>query len=249
MPTFLNCNHVTKIYAGGHGRDVKALDDVSLDIEEHEIVALIGPSGCGKSTLLRIIAELDRGYEGQVTWAEPPQSGRDIGYVFQSPALLPWRTVSRNVGLGLEGMHKSKDEIRSRVNELLAMVGLDEFAESFPSQLSGGMQQRVAIVRALAYDPKILLMDEPFGALDAITRDRLQDDLLAIWARTHKTIVFVTHSVEEAAYLADKVVVMSPRPGRIKSIHSVPLPREREAGMRTLPEFAAFTGQLRSELE
>lgn len=249
MSRFLSCEHVSKTFSGSGGREVKALDDVSLEINEGEIVALIGPSGCGKSTLLRLIAELDRDYVGKVSWAEPLQSGRDIGYVFQSPALLPWRTVSRNVALGLEGLQLPRDQIRERVADLLQMVGLQDFADAYPSQLSGGMQQRVAIVRALAYDPKILLMDEPFGALDAITRDRLQDDLLEIWARTHKTIVFVTHSVEEAAYLADSVIVMSPRPGRIKSKHTVPLPRERESSMRTLPEFAAFAGKLRSELE
>lgn len=239
---------MNKTYSA-QGRQVQALTDVSVEVVEHQIVALIGPSGCGKSTLLRIIAGLDDDFGGEVSWATPPTSGRDIGFVFQSPSLLPWRTVSKNVSLGLEGLQMSKDDVDARVNELLSLVSLGEFANSFPAQLSGGMQQRVAIIRALAYNPRILLMDEPFGALDAITRDRLQDDLLNIWEKTHKTIVFVTHSVEEAAYLADKVVVMSPRPGRIKSIHTVPLPRDRRAEMRTLPEFASFTGKLRSELE
>lgn len=245
---FLTCNAVNKTYSA-QGRYVQALSDVTVEVVEHEIVALIGPSGCGKSTLLRIIAGLDEEFEGEVSWSTPPDSGRDIGFVFQSPSLLPWRTVSKNVSLGLEGLQLSKAEVDAKVDELLALVGLEEFAKAFPAQLSGGMQQRVAIIRALAYNPRILLMDEPFGALDAITRDRLQDDLLNIWEKTHKTIVFVTHSVEEAAYLADKVVVMSPRPGRIKSIHAVPLPRDRRAEMRTLPEFAVFTGKLRSELE
>ena len=156
--------------------------------------------------------------------------------------------MNRNIAIGLESKSINKSHIAEKVNQLLMMVHLEEFAESYPSELSGGMQQRVAIARALAYEPKILLMDEPFGALDAITRDKLQDELLNIWAKTGKTIVLVTHSVEEAAYLADKVVVMSARPGKIKSIHQVPLTRNRNANTRSLPEFAKFTGLLRGEL-
>lgn len=185
---------------------------------------------------------------GEITWATPPKPGRDIGFVFQEHALLPWRTVQRNVALGLEGKGADKASVTARVAELLAMVGLQDFANSYPSELSGGMRQRVAIVRALAYNPQILLMDEPFGALDAITRDRLQDDLLRIWEQTKKTIVLVTHSVEEAAYLADRVVVMSARPGRIRAIHDVPLPRERDQSTRELPEFAHFSNMLRGQL-
>ena len=249
MTSFLSVTDITKVYRGAQGQSVTALEDVSLTIEDHEIIALIGPSGCGKSTLLRMIASLDTDYQGEVSWATPPRPGKDIGFVFQEPALLPWRTVARNVALGLEGKGASKSTIQARVAELLSMVGLQDFSNSFPSELSGGMRQRVAIVRALAYDPQILLMDEPFGALDAITRDKLQDDLLRIWAQTHKTIVLVTHSVEEATYLADRVVVLSARPGRIKAVHTVPLPRDRDSDTRQLPEFARFTGLLRSELE
>ncbi|MHB8185714.1 MAG: ABC transporter ATP-binding protein [Dermatophilaceae bacterium] len=249
MTDFLAVSAVTKVYQTTQGQSVTALSDVTLEIADHEIVALIGPSGCGKSTLLRLIANLDRQFSGEVRWANPPKPGKDIGFVFQEPALLPWRSVARNVGLGLEGKGSSKRAINSRVAELLKMVGLQDFSQSYPSELSGGMRQRVAIVRALAYDPQILLMDEPYGALDAITRDRLQDDLLRIWEQTHKTIVLVTHSVEEATYLADRVVVLSQRPGRVKSIHTVPLSRERDATARELPEFARFAGMLRSELE
>jgi NitT/TauT family transport system ATP-binding protein len=249
MAQFLDVARVTKTYRPARGTAVSALDDVSLDVVDHEVVALIGPSGCGKSTLLRIIAGLDTDYQGSIQWNSAPVPGKDIGFVFQEPALLAWRSVARNVALGLEGRGTPQAQIRSRVDELLAMVGLSEFASSFPSQLSGGMRQRVAIVRALAYEPRVLLMDEPFGALDAITRDRLQDDLLDIWEKTRKTIVLVTHSVEEAAYLADRVVVMTPRPGRIKAIHDVPLPRERSPATRLLPEFASFAGMLRAELE
>ncbi len=248
MTTLLDIDKVTKTYRRRGNSDVTALSDVSLAIDDQEIVALIGPSGCGKSTLLRMIAGLDNDYVGALRWSEAPRPGKDIGFVFQEATLLPWRDVSRNVSLGLERQRMDKAAVSARVSELLDMVGLGDFAQSYPSQLSGGMKQRVGILRALAYDPRVLLMDEPFGALDAITRDKLQDDLLAIWERTHKTIVLVTHSVEEAAYLADRVVVMSPRPGRIKSIHTVPFSRERSSETRQLPEFAQFTGMLREEL-
>lgn len=248
MSTLLSVNGVSKVYKDTRGRSVPALEEARFEINEGEIVAIIGPSGCGKSTLLRIIAGLDTEYSGEIDWSVPPEKGKDIGFVFQTPSLLPWRTVNRNIAIGLESKSINKSHIAEKVNQLLMMVHLEEFAESYPSELSGGMQQRVAIARALAYEPKILLMDEPFGALDAITRDKLQDELLNIWAKTGKTIVLVTHSVEEAAYLADKVVVMSARPGKIKSIHQVPLTRNRNANTRSLPEFAKFTGLLRGEL-
>jgi NitT/TauT family transport system ATP-binding protein len=248
MSNLLSVNGVSKVYKDTRGRSVPALEKANFEISEGEIVAIIGPSGCGKSTLLRIIAGLDTDYTGEIVWSTPPEKGKDIGFVFQTPSLLPWRTVQRNISIGLESKSINKSHIAEKINELLMMVHLEEFADSYPSELSGGMQQRVAIARALAYEPKILLMDEPFGALDAITRDKLQDELLNIWAKTGKTIVLVTHSVEEATYLADKVVVMSARPGKIKSIHQVPLTRNRNANTRSLPEFAKFTGLLRGEL-
>ncbi|TAM70064.1 MAG: ABC transporter ATP-binding protein [Microbacteriaceae bacterium] len=249
MTDFLAARNVGKVYTSAKGGQVTALDDVSFEIQDHEIIALIGPSGCGKSTLLRMIAGLDDSFTGELNWAVPPKRGYDIGFVFQEPALLPWRSVLKNVALGLESKGHSTAEIKQRALDLIEMVGLRDFASSYPSELSGGMRQRVAIARALAYDPRILLMDEPFGALDAITRDALQDELLQIWEQTHKTIVIVTHSVEEAAYLADRVVVLSARPGRIRAIHEVPVPRQRDARIRDTAEFAAFTGVLRGELE
>jgi NitT/TauT family transport system ATP-binding protein len=245
---FMTLRCERKVYAAANREPVLALSDVELDVAEGEVVALIGPSGCGKSTLLRIVAGLDTAFDGEMVWARPPRAGKDIGFVFQDPALLPWRTVERNVTLGLEAQKDRSAAARERVRDLLKLVGLSDFADAYPKQLSGGMRQRVAIARALAYQPQVLLMDEPFGALDAITRDRLQDDLLRIWEETHKTIVLVTHSVEEATYLSDRVVVLSPRPGRIKAIHPVPLDRDRSPRTRQLPEFAAFAGLLRQEL-
>jgi len=249
MTSFLAVHSITKVYRTAQGNSVTALEDVSFEISDHEIIALIGPSGCGKSTLLRMIAGLDNSFTGQLNWAVPPKRGQDIGFVFQEPALLPWRTVLKNVGLGLEGKGHSKNQIKHRSLELIELVGLSDFADSYPSELSGGMRQRVAIARALAYNPRILLMDEPFGALDAITRDSLQNELLKIWEQTSKTIVIVTHSVEEAAYLADRVVVLSTHPGRIRAVHTVPFHRDRNSSIRKTPEFARFTGVLRSELE
>ncbi|MFF5264407.1 ABC transporter ATP-binding protein [Actinomadura viridis] len=249
MTAFLSIRDVRKTYVGANRQRVVALADVDLDVAEGEVVALIGPSGCGKSTLLRMIAGLDADFEGKLAWTRRPRPGKDIGFVFQEPALLPWRSVERNVSLGLEAQRDRSAEGRTRVRDLLDLVGLSDFAQSFPKELSGGMRQRTAIARALAYDPQILLMDEPFGALDAITRDRLHDDLLRIWETTRKTIILVTHSVEEATYLADRVAVMSARPGRIKAVHRVPLDRDRSPATRRLPEFAEFAGMLRQELE
>jgi NitT/TauT family transport system ATP-binding protein len=248
MTQLLALSKVTKTYRGARGREVAALSDVTLEIDDHQVVAFVGPSGCGKSTLLRMIAGLDVGYSGRIEWTVPPKPGKDIGFVFQDPALLPWRSVVGNVTLGLEGKGMPKALMRERARDLLALVGLQDFGDAYPAELSGGMRQRVAIVRALAYDPRVLLMDEPFGALDAITRDKLQDDLLRIWEQTHKTIVLVTHSVEEATYLADRVVVLTPRPGSVKSVFDVPLSRGRDGSVRQLPEFAEFAGALREQL-
>ena len=246
---FLSLDGVGKTYRSAKGTAVQAVEDFSLSIKEAEIVAIIGPSGCGKSTLLRMIAGLDNDYSGSITWRRSPRPGKDIGFVFQEPALLPWRTVARNVSLGLEAQRAKAKDADEKVAQLLTLVGLEDFAKSYPTELSGGMRQRVAIVRALAYDPQILLMDEPFGALDAITRDRLHDDILRIWEETRKTIVFVTHSVEEATYLADRVVVMSARPGRLRATHTVPFDRNRVPETRQLPDFGSFAGLLRGELQ
>ena len=211
---------VSHCYRPPSGRPVLALEDVSLDVHGREFVALLGPSGCGKSTLLYLIGGFlptETGkilIEGKLIGAPGP----DRGIVFQHFALFPWKTVRANVLYGLERMGLPRDERQQRAQSFIDLVGLTGFEDSYPSQLSGGMRQRTAIARTLAFDPKILLMDEPFGALDAQTRGLMQSELLSIWQRTPKTVIFVTHDVQEAVYLADRVAVMSARPGRIKAI-------------------------------
>ena len=213
---------VSRVFPRRQGRDVVALDDVNLTVAEGEFVSLIGPSGCGKSTLLRIIADLDAPTSGAVNvFGKSSRQARldqNYGIAFQQAGLLPWRTVAANVGLPLEIHHVDKSKRRQRVGELLEMVGLADFAKSYPDELSGGMQQRVAIARALAESPRLLLMDEPFGALDEITRERMQTELVRICGETGAAVVFVTHSIPEAVFLSDRVVVMTPRPGRIIEI-------------------------------
>jgi NitT/TauT family transport system ATP-binding protein len=248
MEPLVTISHLSKTYRPKDKPEVHALQDIDLTVHEGEFLSLIGSSGCGKSTLLRIIAGLDAGYDGTVEWRTHPEPGKDIGFVFQEPALLPWRSVRRNAQLGLELQGMPAPERDARVDQLLELVGLQDFARALPKELSGGMRQRLSIVRALAYDPQVLLMDEPFGALDQITRERLQDDLLRIWEETGKTIVLVTHGVDEATYLSDRVVVMSPRPGRVRTIHEVPLARPRSLQTKALPEYSRFQVQLREEL-
>ena len=230
---------------------VFALSKIDLDVAEGEFVSLIGPSGCGKTTLLRAIADLEKTTEGvlSVNAMTPEQArmNRAYGYVFQSPALYPWRTVERNVGLPLEIM--GLDDIAGRVQRNLDLVNLGGFEKKFPWQLSGGMQQRVSIARALAFDPKLLLMDEPFGALDEIVRDKLNQQLLELWSRTSKTIVFVTHSIPEAVFLSTKIIVMSPRPGRIIDVIETNLPRQRNLDVRETPEFLKIAHRVREGLK
>jgi len=213
---------VGRVFSARKGSGVMALDDVHLDVAEGEFVSLIGPSGCGKSTLLRIVADLDRPTSGSLTvFGKPAQQARvdqDYGIAFQQAGLLPWRTVAANVELPLEVHGVARKDRRDRVQELLELVGLADFARSYPDQLSGGMQQRVAIARALAESPRLLLMDEPFGALDEITRERMQAELVRICGETGAAVLFVTHSIPEAVFLSDRVVVMTPRPGRIVDI-------------------------------
>ncbi|TLQ01091.1 ABC transporter ATP-binding protein [Nesterenkonia salmonea] len=220
-PTAVQATNVEKVFSTSSGQ-VHALSDVSLTVAPGEFVSLIGPSGCGKSTLMRLIADLEAPTGGQLSvFGKSPDRARrdqDYGIAFQKAGLLPWRTVADNVGLPLQ-LHKSSTADRkARVAELLEMVGLADFADRHPDQLSGGMQQRVAIARSLAEKPRLLLMDEPFGALDEMTRERMQTELLRICAETSATVVFVTHSIPEAVYLSDRVVVMSPRPGRIAEV-------------------------------
>ncbi len=230
---------------------VEALSGINFDVAEGEFVSLIGPSGCGKTTLLRAIANLENPTSGELLvngmTADAARLARAYGYVFQAPALYPWRNVERNVALPLEIM--GLDDREGRVARNLDLVNLSGFAKKFPWQLSGGMQQRVSIARALAFDPKLLLMDEPFGALDEIVRDKLNQQLLELWARTKKTIVFVTHSIPEAVFLSTKIVVMSPRPGRIIDVIETKLAPQRNLDIRETPEFLKIAHRVREGLK
>ena len=216
---------------------ILSLSKISLTVGEEEFVSILGPSGCGKTTLLRIIAGLDSATSGSITLDGETIDRRSsqMAMIFQEYSLYPWRTVIDNVTFGLEMQNTAKRPARDTAMKYLNLVGLAEFAERFPYELSGGMRQRVAVARAMAIEPKILLMDEPFGALDAQTRNMLQKELLEIWEKTKKTVLFVTHSVDEAVYLSDRIIVLTPRPGRIREIVENPLARLRD---RTSPEFA-----------
>ncbi|WP_370303062.1 ABC transporter ATP-binding protein [Pseudooceanicola sp.] len=231
---------------------VHALKDVSLAIGKGEFVSFIGPSGCGKTTFLRCIAALEQPTGGSLTVngvsPEEARRARAYGYVFQAAGLYPWRTIAKNIKLPLEIMGFSREEQDRRVKDVLQLVDLEGFGGKYPWQLSGGMQQRASIARALAFDADILLMDEPFGALDEIVRDHLNEQLLALWARTGKTIGFVTHSIPEAVYLSTKIVVMSPRPGRITDVIDSPFPPERPLDIRDTPEFIAIAQRVREGL-
>jgi len=231
---------------------VRALDNIDLLIERGEFVSLIGPSGCGKTTLMRVIADLEQPTEGsiRINGSTPEQArlARSYGYVFQAPALYPWRNVERNVQLPLEVMGMSKEERTARSDRALETVGLSGFKKKFPWQLSGGMQQRVSIARAMSFEPDLLLMDEPFGALDEITRDNLNVHLLDLWNRTNLTVVFVTHSIPEAVFLSSRIVVMSPRPGRIVEVIDSDLPRGRDLDIRETPAFLEVAHRVRVAL-
>ncbi|WP_370674747.1 ABC transporter ATP-binding protein [Pleomorphomonas sp. PLEO] len=232
---------------------VQALSNIDLKIAKGEFVSFIGPSGCGKTTLLRVIADLERPTGGMIsvngTTPELARLDRAYGYVFQAPALYPWRTIARNVALPLEIMGLTRAQQNERIERNLALVNLTGFEKKYPWQLSGGMQQRASIARALAVEPDLLLMDEPFGALDEIVRDHLNEQLLHLWAKTKKTVVFVTHSIPEAVYLSTKIVVMSPRPGRIHDIVESDLPRgPRPLDIRETPEFLKLAQRVRDGL-
>lgn len=230
MPPVLSAQHVGKRFLAGNGNCVQAVQDITLDVAENDFICIAGPSGCGKSTFLRMAAGLESLSSGTLLYRNQPvrKPRREIGMVFQEYSLLPWRTVRDNVALGPELAGKNKAERDAIARDYLDLVNLGDFAAAMPHELSGGMRQRVAIARALANKPDVLLMDEPFGALDAHTRILLQRELLRICEHHKTTIVFVTHSVDEAVYLADRVVVMTPRPGRIQSILPVDLPRPRD---------------------
>jgi NitT/TauT family transport system ATP-binding protein len=232
---------------------VHALTDVDLDIRKGDFVSFIGPSGCGKTTFLRVIADLEKHTAGsiEINGMTPEQArlARAYGYVFQAPALYPWRTIEQNIALPLEIMGYGAAERKQRVERTLDLVNLTGFGKKFPWQLSGGMQQRASIARALAFDADLLLMDEPFGALDEIVRDHLNEQLLKLWAATNKTICFVTHSIPEAVYLSTRIVVMSPRPGRVTDIIDSTLPRDRPLDIRETPEFLEIAHRVRQGLK
>jgi NitT/TauT family transport system ATP-binding protein len=249
--SIVSARGVTKRFGSGEG-SVVALEDVHLDVAPGDFVSLIGPSGCGKSTLLRTVADLTSPTEGEVLVggrsAHDARMARDYGMVFQKATLFNWRTVRRNVELPLEILGRSREERSRRATEMLELVELADFAKKRPHQLSGGMQQRVAIARALAFEPSLLLMDEPFGALDEITRERLNDELLRIWKRTGTTIIFVTHSIPEAVFLSNRIVVMSPRPGRILAEIPVDLPYPRSEDTREHPRYFELVTEVRETL-
>ncbi len=231
---------------------VHALSEVSLTINKGEFVSLIGPSGCGKTTLLRVIADLEQPTDGTISinGMSPHEARlkRAYGYVFQAPALYPWRTIGKNIALPLEIMGFSKEERAERVRKGLELVQLTGFEKKFPWQLSGGMQQRASIARALSFDPDLLLMDEPFGALDEIVRDKLNEQVLRLWEKTQKTVVFVTHSIPEAVFLSTKIVVMSPRPGKIHDVIECHFPRDRTLDIRETSEFIDVANRVRQGL-
>ncbi|KQT45201.1 sulfonate ABC transporter ATP-binding protein [Aureimonas sp. Leaf454] len=231
---------------------VHALKDIDLTVSRGEFVSFIGPSGCGKTTLLRVIADLERPTSGEIAvngmTPEQARLARAYGYVFQAAALYPWRTIEKNVALPLEIMGFDKAERQRRVAAGLDLVGLAGFGRKYPWQLSGGMQQRASIARALSFDPDLLLMDEPFGALDEIVRDHLNEELLKLWAKTGKTVIFVTHSIPEAVFLSTRIVVMSPRPGRIHEIIDCDLGTDRPLEIRETPEFLAIAHRVREGL-
>lgn len=246
-------DQVGMVYQNADGKDVTALTSVSLDIQKGEFVSLLGPSGCGKTTLLRIIADLLQPTSGTVQiGGETPRAARlkqRYGMVFQSAVLYDWRTVRKNVMLPLEIMKVLKADRIERADKMLKLVGLTDFADHYPRQLSGGMQQRVGIARALAIRPEILLMDEPFSALDEFTREKLHVDLLRIWRKTNKTIIFVTHNIQESVFLSDRVCVLSPHPGRLSAVVNIDLPRPRTMEMKETPEFTALVAKVRNSFE
>jgi NitT/TauT family transport system ATP-binding protein len=250
--TVIALRGVTKVFEARHGH-VHALDGINLSVRNKEFVCLLGPSGCGKSTILGLIAGLTRPSSGFVTIndqsIDAARREHRIGLVFQDAVLLPWRTAAENVSLPLEVLKISRSEREAKVKSVLELVKLDGFERRFPHELSGGMRQRLGIARALSFDPQVLLMDEPFGALDAITRDKMATELLRIWEQRQKTVLFVTHSISEAVFLSDRIVVLTPRPGRIIGVVANPLARPRTLSMREGSEFIALSRRLRETLE
>lgn len=248
-PSVVDVQNVTQIFNPHSPTEVVALEDVSLTVEAGEFISLIGPSGCGKSTLLRLVADLITPTQGHITVNGKPahdaRLNRDYGMVFQSATLFEWRTVAANVELPLEVMGHSRRERKQRAQAMLDLVELGQFGNHYPWQLSGGMQQRVSIARALAFKPPLLLMDEPFGALDEMTRERMNMELLNLQAQTGTTVIFVTHSIAEAVFLSNRVVILSARPGRIANIIDIDLPASRNTDTRELPRFFELAVEVR----
>ena len=249
----IHIKDVGMTFRDNRGNDVKALTGINLNIYKGEFISLLGPSGCGKTTLLRMVADLLEPTTGSIHIGErlPREVRLDkkLGIVFQSPVLFDWRTVQKNVELPLEVMKFSKSERREIASSMLEMVGLTRFSEHYPNQLSGGMQQRVNIARALAVRPELLLMDEPFSALDEFTKEKLHEDLMQIWAKTNKTVIFVTHNIQEAVFLSDRVCVLSPHPGRLSGIVEVDLPRPREIAVKSSARFNELVLQVRNTFD
>jgi NitT/TauT family transport system ATP-binding protein len=242
---------LTKTFSRGRGEVIPVLDDVSFAVADLEFVAIVGPSGCGKSTFLRIVNGLIPPDSGTIVidGREVAGPGHGVGMVFQSFDLFPWRTAIGNVEFGMEMMDVPRRECRERAQSWMERVGLTGFEQAYPHELSGGMQQRVGIARALAIEPEVLLMDEPFGALDVQTRDLLQDELLAIWQRERKTVLFVTHSIEEAIYLADRIVLLTPRPARVERVLDVPFGRPRTEDVKSDPTFVELRREIWQSLK
>jgi NitT/TauT family transport system ATP-binding protein len=249
MPSFIELREVTKTYSTLQQKTLLALQDISFQVGQGEFVSVVGASGCGKTTLLKIVAGL-MSHDGEVRVGGVPVKGprQDIGFVFQQPVLLPWRTVLENTLLPIEVLGLDRSHYEQQARRILQTVGLSDFVDKYPFELSGGMQQRVSITRALVYEPDVLLMDEPFGALDAMTREALNLELLRIWRETQKTVLFVTHSITEAIFLSDRVVALTPRPGKIADTISVNLPRPRRLEVIQTQEFGRLAKRIRSLL-
>lgn len=243
---FFTVKDLSAVYPDPRG-DLHALGNVSFSVHESEFVCVLGPSGSGKSTLLRMIAGLLKPTTGTLTFSSPGKP--KIGFVFQSPNLMPWRTVRQNIQLPLEIEKRTRDEIRSKTDELIQLVGLEGFEDNLPRELSGGMAQRVSLARALIHDPDILLLDEPFGSLDALTREKMWMELSRIWNERRKTLLMVTHSISESLFMADRVIVLSARPGKIKFELEVTLPRPRLDEMRFTPEFGEMAKSIKAAIE
>ncbi|MEM0383872.1 MAG: ABC transporter ATP-binding protein [Candidatus Caldarchaeum sp.] len=250
LPPMISVRNVSKVFKTLTGADVVALKDVSFDVEEGEFIAIVGPSGCGKSTLLRIVAGLVPSSGGEILIEGRRVDGpaKGVGMVFQTPVLMPWKKVVENIVFPLQIMGRNSEVNDSNLSRLMRLLGLEGFENAYPFELSGGMQSRVSIGRALITSPKILLMDEPFGALDALTREKMGLELLNIWREYRNTVLFVTHDVAEAVFLADRVVVMSARPGRIKNIVRIELERPRDLAIKSSQHFAEYTLNVRRDL-